>query len=404
METRCAGRPASKSDPKARLPAWRGCPVQVRMKPKPHDFHQGWTIALRNALNAGLLPPGYFAMAEQITGGPAPDVVTLDVAPRPELGAPTGAAVQNSPPQVRTELDRYARTANRIIIHYPDGDVVAVIEIVSPGNKSSRHAVHSFARKAVDFLAEGIHLLVVDLFPPGRRDPQGIHKVIWDRLEDEPFTLPAGKPLTAVSYAAGDEIVAYIEPVAAGDPLPDMPVFLTPDRHILAPLESTYRVKMTMSPRLFGEEFRAVLLHDVLTGRMANDSDVLGAKGHLAARAERQAFGAPGVVVQDAEIAATHPGLDDDPHAIHAAVDDAPAFLRGDVKQQLSRVPRRQRDARLARRDRECVRVSGVPLLGGHKRPAIGVNRGALHWRFLHRLVSPASAKPAPPRKPAPGR
>src|SRR5437588_5926824 len=89
-----------------------------------HDFHQGWTIALRNALNAGLLPPGYFAMAEQITGGPAPDVVTLDLTPRLDMGPPTGAAVQNDPPKVRlvarTELDRYARKANRITIHHPD--------------------------------------------------------------------------------------------------------------------------------------------------------------------------------------------------------------------------------------------------------------------------------------------
>ena len=38
-----------------------------------HDFHQGWTIALRNALNAGVLPPGYFATAEQKAGGPEPE-------------------------------------------------------------------------------------------------------------------------------------------------------------------------------------------------------------------------------------------------------------------------------------------------------------------------------------------
>jgi hypothetical protein len=27
-----------------------------------HDFHQSWTIAIRNALNAGRLPLGFFAM------------------------------------------------------------------------------------------------------------------------------------------------------------------------------------------------------------------------------------------------------------------------------------------------------------------------------------------------------
>jgi hypothetical protein len=72
----------------------------------------------------------------------------------------------------------YARKANRIVVRHPDGDVVAVIEIVSPGNKDSAHAARSFARKAVDFLLAGINLLIVDLFPPSKRDPQGMHKCV----------------------------------------------------------------------------------------------------------------------------------------------------------------------------------------------------------------------------------
>ena len=60
----------------------------------------------------------------------------------------------------------YARRANRVTIRHPDGQVVAIIEIVSPGNKDSKHAVRTFARKAVEFLHAGIHLLIVDLFPP----------------------------------------------------------------------------------------------------------------------------------------------------------------------------------------------------------------------------------------------
>ena len=44
-----------------------------------HDFHQCWVIAIRNALNSGLLPPDYMAMAEQITGRPIPNVVTLNI-------------------------------------------------------------------------------------------------------------------------------------------------------------------------------------------------------------------------------------------------------------------------------------------------------------------------------------
>ena len=46
-----------------------------------HDFHQRWTIAICNGLNAGRLPPGYFAMVEQRVGGPEPDVITLELTP-----------------------------------------------------------------------------------------------------------------------------------------------------------------------------------------------------------------------------------------------------------------------------------------------------------------------------------
>src|SRR3989440_13029547 len=66
-----------------------------------HDFHQGWTIAIRNALNAGLLPPGFFAMTEQITGGPEADVVTLELTPPKGTPSPAGLAVEVAPPKAR---------------------------------------------------------------------------------------------------------------------------------------------------------------------------------------------------------------------------------------------------------------------------------------------------------------
>ncbi len=91
--------------------------------------------------------------------------------------------------------------------------------------------------------------MIVDLFPPSDRDPQGIHKAIWDELADQPFELPAGKPLTLVSYQAGDGFTAHIEPVGVGDELPDMPLFLTRDEHVPVPLASTYAATWAVSPK-----------------------------------------------------------------------------------------------------------------------------------------------------------
>jgi hypothetical protein len=218
-----------------------------------HDFHQTWIIAIHNALNSGHLPLGYFAMIEQKTSVPKPDVIALDL--NPSVTAPSlGLDAAEVPPKTRlimrtdTDAEIYARKANRITVRHPDGDVVAVIEIVSPGNKDSRHAISAFARKAAALVHAGIHLLIVDLIPPGRRDPQGIHKVIWDRLHDEPFELPPDKPLTLASYAVGTEIVAYVEPLAVGDSLLDMPIFLTGDHYVPCPLESTYQTAWEQFP------------------------------------------------------------------------------------------------------------------------------------------------------------
>src|SRR5580704_1342464 len=89
-----------------------------------HDFHQKWTIAICNALNAGRLPPGFFAMVEQKTGGPEPDVITLELN-LPATITPGGTGVGIHPPKTRfvtrTEATGYARKANRITIRHPDG-------------------------------------------------------------------------------------------------------------------------------------------------------------------------------------------------------------------------------------------------------------------------------------------
>ena len=42
-----------------------------------HHFHQRWISAVTDALNGGGLPPEFVALAEQVTGRPIPDVVTL---------------------------------------------------------------------------------------------------------------------------------------------------------------------------------------------------------------------------------------------------------------------------------------------------------------------------------------
>lgn len=126
---------------------------------------------------------------------------------------------------------------------------------MSPGNKDSRAALRKFVEKTVDFLMAGVHVLVIDLFPPTSRDPAGIHKAIWDEFIEEDVTIPAGRDRVLVSYETGYERAAYIELVAVGAPLPHVPLFLANEVHVMVPLESTYQTAWDASP----EELRVAV-------------------------------------------------------------------------------------------------------------------------------------------------
>lgn len=240
-----------------------------------HHFHQRWTIAICDALNAGLLPTGYSALVEQHAGGVVPDVLTLErrsnSRPRPKKSS--GGVLTAIPPQTR--LVRQAKLllaarGNRVMIRHRMGEVVCVVEVVSPGNKCSKSALRSFVEKSVELLRRGVHLLVIDILPPTRRDPYGMHKAVWDEIEEEPFKLPADKPLTLASYLAGDplaelETTAYVEWVGVGDPLPDMPAWLDHDGYVPVPLEAAYQAAWETCP--------ADLREWVETGRVPGEEE-----------------------------------------------------------------------------------------------------------------------------------
>jgi hypothetical protein len=95
-----------------------------------------------------------------------------------------------------------------------------MIEIGSPGNKSSRNGLNAFVYKAREALAAGMHLLIIDLFPPGALQPSGIHKAIWAEDCDENYALPGDKPLTCVAYLAGAGAEAFIDFLAVSQLLP----------------------------------------------------------------------------------------------------------------------------------------------------------------------------------------
>lgn len=224
-----------------------------------HAFHHDWITEIGRALNSGLLPSDHYALPEQQAAGLGPDVLTLQSRSEPEDdwdGSAAGGAatiVETRPKTsftAETDAEFYRRKKSSIVVRHVSGDrIVAILEIVSPGNKSGTHALRAFVEKACQLLEARIHLLIVDPLPPGSHDPNGIHAAIWEEVEDKPFVLPEGKPLTLVAYECDLTTRAYIEAVAVGDRLPDMPLFLEPGGHVPVPLETTYQTAFAAMPR-----------------------------------------------------------------------------------------------------------------------------------------------------------
>ena len=101
-----------------------------------HAFHHCWIGEIRTALNSGVLPPGYYAQAEQVIGRYAPDTLVLQEDsgnghangdPRPQSG---GVALADARPAARVVAEAadpaFARRQRSVAIrHASDDRIVA---------------------------------------------------------------------------------------------------------------------------------------------------------------------------------------------------------------------------------------------------------------------------------------
>jgi hypothetical protein len=230
-----------------------------------HHFHVAWIVRLSDAL-AAILPEGYYAMAEQHLSRKAGDVLTLHrsvadlTQPAPEPPEGGTLTVLETPPKASVRLVAAdigkGKRRTLTIRHSSDDRIIALVEILSPSNKKTAADVAEFVEKACGAIRAGIHVVLVDLFAPSKRMRGGMHAAIWKELGQDEWFAPPGKPLTVAGYAAGESVVAYVEPLAVGDEVPDMPLFLTSEHYVNLPLRSTYEETYRRS---FPQRWHAVL-------------------------------------------------------------------------------------------------------------------------------------------------
>lgn len=201
-----------------------------------HAFHHGWISEVSRELNRYLPADKYYALPRNVLGH---DDLTGKAKDAPKW---------------------YANKKKSVVIHHiTDHRVVAVLEIVSTGNKDSRGSMRSFVKKAQDLLSAGINLDILDLYPPTPRDPEGIHPVIWGEDDTGEYKFDPAHPLTCAAYVGGADAEAFVEPVAVGDVLPNLPLFLLSDVYVNVPLEATYLAAFDALPAFLRDDLNTTI-------------------------------------------------------------------------------------------------------------------------------------------------
>lgn len=119
-----------------------------------HNFHTGWLWNMARVLNLSVLPKGYVARTEEYVGPHEADVLALETgrgaAPSPRSGHAPVPTLTIAPPRFVPRKERRVS-----VFSAQDERRVAVIEVVSPGNKDSRKRADWFGRNLVEYIEGG---------------------------------------------------------------------------------------------------------------------------------------------------------------------------------------------------------------------------------------------------------
>ena len=211
-----------------------------------HDFHHTWISDLSDAVNKLLSADFYALITRPERQRIADDPFVVSTSAQENEFIPGHECCNDE------EAELYAAKADTIVIHrVSDHKSLARIEIVSPGIKFNQREFNIFAERTIESIETGVHLLLIDLFPPTLFAPQGLYAAIRKMRKEEDAETRKVKPLNLISYKNGTIPTAIVEPTAVNTPFVDMPIFLNEDQYIPIPLESTYQSSWKTFPEFW---------------------------------------------------------------------------------------------------------------------------------------------------------
>jgi hypothetical protein len=216
-------------------------------------FHSRWANALADALNDRLLPRDFFAEAQGSFGAR----VEIDVATYEGERPGSGRGVDgNGATAVATEVWAPPAPAGVLDTVFPPAfevrvfgtargglNLVAAIELVSPGNKDRPEERRAFAIKCGCYLHQGTSLIVVDIVTTLRAN---LHNELLALLGHSELLPLSGEPfLYGVAYRPirreeKEQIDVWPSTFGVGGALPELPLGLTRGLCVPVNFEAAY--------------------------------------------------------------------------------------------------------------------------------------------------------------------
>lgn len=221
------------------------------------SFHGRWANAIADDLNRRL-PKRFVADGPMYLGrSVAADVVEYESSNGSGHGAAEDGGAEGGGTAVAVMAETYAppTTALSMPAHFPDEikvevrdteddyRVLAVVELVSKGNKKEADEREQFAAKCLSYLGKGIGLVVIDIVTDSHFNLH--NELVRVAGHDDAFRMPDDQWLYVTAYRPVsrkkvDLIDLWRWPLAVGEALPAVPLALKSYGCVRLDLEATY--------------------------------------------------------------------------------------------------------------------------------------------------------------------
>jgi uncharacterized protein DUF4058 len=212
-----------------------------------HAFHNAWATYLAADLNQRL-PAGYFAEAN-VQFGIEIDVATFEEASLASSRvsadlqrAGSGEGWVAPSPTLTVPISILTDVVEVLVFNQEAGPTLAgAIELVSPANKDRPAHRDAFVFKCAAYLQQGVGLVVVDVVTDRRAN---LHEELLMRLRVEKVESRETELYAAayrpVKHDEQTSLDIWLEPLAVGEALPTIPLWLRGGLSLPVELEATY--------------------------------------------------------------------------------------------------------------------------------------------------------------------